>query len=554
MRARTAALVNSMVAQGNRNLMIEFRVLIIALIACLTTAVPDWAGFTVAGEGPPPFAGKPLYHKGRAPTPTEIMVRLAGSDRQLAGGNFACANCHGAYGTGGQEAGLRAPPIDWNTLSSPRVVPLFGRQRNAYDIAALKRAITQGVDVDGVPLSVGMPRYQMSDGQIDDLIAYLQIIGTRGDSDPGVGQDFVRVGTVLPLTGPMTEIGVTVAATLRTFFDQINAHGGIYQRRILLTIGDSRSDPAGALETTRQLIEGGLFALIASFQPPDSPPLDALISEAEIPSIGPLAQAPRESARSHAYVWYLLPTFADQARVLVDYIVSTGRRQETGSPLRVAIVSADAPDCGDAIRGAKAQLSLHQAAIVSDLVYERGAFAATETARLVMQAGPEWVLFFGPATDLEKFAVSVAANPAGGPAIGALTLLSPVPRQLSSAVSADLVFASPVAWANNVPMVEIVAHAEPSDHISGQSNFQVIAVAAAKTLVEAMLRTGRKLDRVSLTAELERLHGFETKVLPPVNFSPNNHVGSSGAAIFRIDGTQKQYVLVRPWQPPASSR
>ncbi len=517
--------------------MIKFLGSKIAMIACLTAAMPGRETSAVAGEGASAFVGKPIYHKGSASTPPEIMVRLAGSDMQHAGRNFACANCHGAHGQGSQEAGLRAPPIDWNTLVSPRIAASFGRQREAYGVAALKRAIIHGVEADGVPLGVGMPRYQMGDGQIDDLIAYMRIIGTSEDSDPGVGEDFVTVGAVLPLTGPMAEMGATVAVTLRAFFDQVNAHGGIYQRRILLKIGDSRSDPAGALEATRHLVDGGVFALVASFQPPDSQALDALIAAAEIPSIGPLAQAPRESARSNAYVWYLLPTFDDQARVLVDYIKSTGRRQKTESPLRVAIVYADTPDSSDAMRGAKAQLALHHAAIISDLAYESGVFAAAETARLVMDGNPEWILFFGSATDLEKFAESFTAGPARTPAIGALTLLSPMPNHLSPAVTVDMVFASPVAWAKK-------ALAEPSGQISSNSVFQVIAVAAAKTLVEAMSRAGRKLDRVSLAAELEGLHGFDTGVLPPVNFARNNHVGLAGATIFRIDGTQRQYVPV----------
>ena len=529
--------------------MIRSCVPLIAIIACLTAAMPG----PIADQSVSPFVGKLIYHNGSATTPPEITVHLAGSDLQLTGRNFACANCHGVRGQGGQEAGVRVPAIDWSTLVSPRTMPSFVRQRGAYDFAALKRAISNGVNAEGMPLGIGMPRYQMSDDQIDGLIGYLRIIGTSADGDPGIGEDFVTVGAVLPLTGSMAEIGTTVAAKLRAVFDGVNAQGGIYRRRILLTIEDSRSDSAAALVAARRLVEGGVFALVASFQPPDNPTLEALIAVAGIPSIGPLAQAPREPARQNANVWYLLPTFADQARVLVDYINSAGRRHDAKSPLRVAIVYADTPDANDAMRGAKTRLAMHQATITSDLNYESGALSAADTARLVTNGDPDWILFFGSAVALKEFSEKFAASPALQPAIGALTMLSPMPPDFSRVINVDIIFASPVGWTKKAKMIELEAIAEPSGPISGNSVFQVIAVAAAKTLVEAMSRAGRKLNRISLAAELNQLHEFDTGVLPPVNFSANNHVGVGGAAVFRFDRKQKQYVPVTSWQPPADT-
>jgi branched-chain amino acid transport system substrate-binding protein len=272
---------------------------------------------------------------------------------------------------------------------------------------------------------------------------------------------------------------------------------------------------------------------------------------AGIPSIGPLAQAPREPARQNANVWYLLPTFADQARVLVDYINSTGSRHDAQSPLRVAIVYADTPDANDAMRGAKTRLATRQATITSDLKYESDALSAAETARLATNGNPDWILFFGSAAALKDFSEKFAASPVLLPAIGALTMLSPMPPDFSRLINVDIIFASPVGWTKKAKMIEPETIAEPSDPFSGHSVFQVIAVAAAKTLVEAMSRAGRKLNRISLAAQLNHLHEFDTGVLPPINFASNNHVGLGGAVIFRFDRKQKQYVPVTSWQPPA---
>jgi ABC-type branched-subunit amino acid transport system substrate-binding protein len=408
-----------------------------------------------------------------------------------------------------------------------------------------------------------MPRYQMSDAQLDDLLAYLRIIGTPADSDPGIGPISVKVGAALPLTGPIAEIGKAIAATLRACFDQVNAAGGIYGRSIELFVEDVSDGPTRTLEATRHLIDiEEVFALVASFEARNHQALDELIASAGIPSIRPIAQAPREAAASNADIWYLLPTFADQARVLVDYARAATHRQRPGEPLRVAVVYADAPDARrvavvyadapdarDAAAGARVQLALYGLEPTSQLAYAPEAFSATEAVRISMAGNPERIFFFGGPEELEKLAEHLAATYPHPVAIGALTLLSPT-LDLPAVVASEMVLASPAEQVGEAQLAELVALLDRSGDRVTSPAFQAMAFAAARTLVEAMTRAGRQLGRASLTTELERLRGFETGVLPPVSFAPNRRVGLRGASIVRIDGTRKQYVPLTTWKIP----
>jgi len=45
-----------------------------------------------------------------------------------------------------------------------------------YNEAKLKRAITKGISAEGEELDFPMPKWSMSDGDLDDLIAYLKIL------------------------------------------------------------------------------------------------------------------------------------------------------------------------------------------------------------------------------------------------------------------------------------------------------------------------------------------------------------------------------------------
>jgi cytochrome c553 len=112
---------------------------------------------------------------------------VVGSMPMMTSGALACADCHGPDGRGGRQqmmmTSFTAPDIRWQTLAADD----HGGAENHGDEAAemehppytsetLKRAITQGVDPAGDPLASPMPRWRMSDEDLNDLIAYLQTL------------------------------------------------------------------------------------------------------------------------------------------------------------------------------------------------------------------------------------------------------------------------------------------------------------------------------------------------------------------------------------------
>lgn len=94
------------------------------------------------------------------------------------GGMMSCATCHGANGKGGSGRMMmwiyEAPDIRYSTLATE------GHGEHAdekpYDDELLKRAITQGIDADGDRLDPPMPIWQMSDEDLNDLIAFLKTL------------------------------------------------------------------------------------------------------------------------------------------------------------------------------------------------------------------------------------------------------------------------------------------------------------------------------------------------------------------------------------------
>ncbi|TDB38027.1 MAG: c-type cytochrome [Actinobacteria bacterium] len=90
----------------------------------------------------------------------------------------ACVGCHGATGTGGSFGMMRnfeVPDIRYSALTSPH--PEDDPPTPAWTDADIARAIRDGVEPNGESLDAFMPRWDMTDDDMNAVIAYLKELG-----------------------------------------------------------------------------------------------------------------------------------------------------------------------------------------------------------------------------------------------------------------------------------------------------------------------------------------------------------------------------------------
>lgn len=81
---------------------------------------------------------------------------------------IACANCHAINGKGGflfPDNKTASADIRWEAL-----------EKEGFDEAKFKKAVTEGLDEKGERLSVWMPRWDIPDKDLDELITYLKTL------------------------------------------------------------------------------------------------------------------------------------------------------------------------------------------------------------------------------------------------------------------------------------------------------------------------------------------------------------------------------------------
>ena len=70
----------------------------------------------------------------------------------------------------------------------------------------------------------------------------------------GVNDTEIRIGNIMPYTGPLAAFG-SIGRAEAAYFDMINERGGINGRKVKFTSRDDSSNPRTAVEHTRDLVE-----------------------------------------------------------------------------------------------------------------------------------------------------------------------------------------------------------------------------------------------------------------------------------------------------------
>src|SRR5712671_1228459 len=77
---------------------------------------------------------------------------------------------------------------------------------------------------------------------------------TNTASAPGITASEIKIGSTQPLTGPAAPGYSEIAPAANAYFQYVNAHGGVFGRKIKYTYLDDGYDPSKTVSVVHQLV------------------------------------------------------------------------------------------------------------------------------------------------------------------------------------------------------------------------------------------------------------------------------------------------------------
>jgi ABC-type branched-subunit amino acid transport system substrate-binding protein len=497
--------------------------------------------------------GKRIYATGISPSGGKMTAVLGESTSEIPAAALRCINCHLGDGRGKPEGGVSPSDIRWESLTKPYgATDARGRRRPPYDDRSLRRAITMGVDPAGKPLDAAMPRYRVTHADLADLVAYLVVLGR--ELEPGVSEDRIRIGVILPPSPLFPEMGPALRAALSAFASEINRAGGIYRREIELTFAESparREDrPEAAIAFVRR---EGVFSLAASFIAGAEAEIARRLDEEGVPLIGAQTLYPPAESAPNRGVFYLTSGLPGQGGALVRF----AHEAHAAGGRNAALLHPPSGQPGDdgPSRGGLHDTASSIASACDGLGWPlqlcptplQGDDAGTWARRL---AGTDTDVVFSLLTAEQniRFLQAAAARRwypiccIPGNLVGRELFEAPdgfdrriflsfgnLPQKLPFGIRSY----DALAATFQLPSVQLAAQFE--------------ALAAMKALVQAAQASGASLSRERLVEQLEAFREYRTGFAPPLTFGPDRRAGADGAYVVTVDLADRKLVPVTDW-------
>ncbi len=154
-------------------------------------------------------------------------------------------------------------------------------------------------------------------------ILLLALIGVILISGCAQQTNEVKIGAIIPLTGPAASQGIYASQAAQLAEEDINDAGGINGRRVKIIVEDSESSPSKGVTAFQKLAVENVsaaFSMLSSV----SVPLSYEAERAQVPLIMSLVTA-KNSTRGNIWAFRHYITADKDAAAMADYLYSSGK-------------------------------------------------------------------------------------------------------------------------------------------------------------------------------------------------------------------------------------
>jgi len=367
--------------------------------------------------------------------------------------------------------------------------------------------------------------------------------GSTG-STPGVTSNEILIGGTVPLSGSASAFG-TVGPGANAYFRYVNAHGGVFGRKIHYIWRDDGYDPSRTVDETRRLVqEDKVFAIFNTVGTEHNVAIRGYLNAVKVPQVfgGTGASVIGKAAKRYPWTMGYLPSFVGEGAIYGRYVVKHRPKA------RIAVLYENSDYGRDLLHGLQRGLGKRASHIVAKQTYEvTDTDVNSQIAKLRRSKADTLMLFSLPYQTIQSFvyayklkwrpqffvsAVSIE------PSIMAVARQGTNGKETNNALSVAFVKdpTSP-AWRKDKAVAlykRIMKRYLPSGKPSDVYNWYGMTV--AYSMVDALRHAGRNPSRASLRNAMTHMNERTNPFLLPgvyVQTTPSNYFPIAKAKMVR---------------------
>ncbi|HEX7466597.1 MAG TPA: ABC transporter substrate-binding protein, partial [Usitatibacter sp.] len=337
------------------------------------------------------------------------------------------------------------------------------------------------------------------------FMAALALAAANLAAAQGVSDSQVVLGQSVALTGPAAQLGLDMQLGANLYFNQVNAHGGVNGRRIVLKTLDDGYEATRAADNTRKLInDEKVFALFGYVGTPTSQASLPIFTEARVPFVGPFTGAELLRNPVNPYVFNVRASYFDETEAIVQHLTAM-------SVNRIAVFYQNDAYGLAGLAGVERALKKRNLEVIAKGTVERNTVDVKKAIDDIRKANPQAVVMIGAYKGCAAFIRDMkrsGANPTfwNVSFVGSKALAKELDKDGRGVQISQVV---PFPWDRSIPVVKeynrlIVLDGKSEPNFSSLEGF-----ISAKVMVEGLRRAGKNLTREGLVHALESMDSYD---------------------------------------------
>lgn len=364
-------------------------------------------------------------------------------------------------------------------------------------------------------------------------------------AEKGVTDTEVRIGEILPLTGPGSFAGKAHYLGTKMAVDEANEQGGVGGRKVVVVTEDDGYVPTRTFQAAKKLIESDeVFAITGTSGTTHMAAMTPYLMSNNVPvivSINPATMAYDPPKRS---IFVLGTDYDDAIYAQIQYLVE----QENMGDVPFSIIYQDDDFGANILAGYKRAVEAFGLNSVAETPFKRGQKDFGAEVLRVNHAKAKVIIAGGIISENVAIMKEAEKLDMGATVLTVWTAHLPIIQQLAGTAgegyyTADYVLT--LAEEQAEPFKELSRkYLDPAD-IKDVNRYSMTAYAGARLIIGAMRECEANLTRECVITELESGKEFDVGTpMPPVSFSPDARLSKAPVRVLRSDVAGDRFIPV----------